>query len=99
MAKFKKGDIVICKKFTVGQKIVFATDGISTENCIDDCYFNREAVIEYTHKECMLKCGVKEPEDKGEYGIRFLDNGELLAWLTDDELILKTPHRFAVVQI
>ena len=95
MATFKKGDIVICKKHEVSQKLVCDSSGMRIENYIDDYFFNREAVIEYTYKERMeehFKNDLHEEfEDKDEYGIKFLDDGTTLAWLDADELVLKVP--------
>lgn len=96
MATFKKGDIVICKKHEVSQKLVFDAKGMRMENYIDDYFFNREAVIKYTYKEIMeehFKNDLHEEfEDKDEYGIKFLDDGNTLAWLDADELVLKVPR-------
>lgn len=95
MSTFKKGDIVICKKYEVSQKLVFDANGMRIENYIDDYFFNREAVIENTYKEAMeehFKNDLHEEfEYKDEYTIRFLDNNTTLAWLTADELVLKVP--------
>lgn len=95
MSTFKKGDIVICRKHEVSQKLVFDANGMRIENYIDDYFFNREAVIENTYREAMeehFKNDLHEEfEDKDEYTIRFLDNNTTLAWLTADELVLKVP--------
>ncbi|EOS48292.1 hypothetical protein C810_01382 [Lachnospiraceae bacterium A2] len=95
MTTFKTGDMVICKKHSVAQKLVFDSKGMRIENYIDDYFFNREAVIEYTHKERMderFKNDLHEEfKDKEEYGIRFLDSNETLAWLKAEELVLKVP--------
>lgn len=95
MTTFKTGDIVICKKHEVGQKLVCDAKGIRIENYIDDYFFNREAVIENTYKEAMeehFKNDLHEEfEDRDEYVIRFLDNNTTLAWLNADELVLKIP--------
>ena len=95
MTTFKKGDIVICKKYEISQNLVCDTSGIRIENYIDDYFFNREAVIEHTYKECMeehFKNDIHEEfEDKDEYSIRFLDNNTNLAWVEADELVLKVP--------
>lgn len=95
MATFKKGDVVICKKHKVEQKIVCDAKGMRVENYIDDYFFNREAVIEHTYKECMeehFKNDLHEEfEDKDEYAIKFLDDGTTLAWVQADELVLKVP--------
>lgn len=95
MTTFKKGDIVICKKHEISQKLVCDSSGMRIENYIDDYFFNREAVIEYTYKECMeehFRNDIHEGfEDKDEYSIRFLDNNTTLAWVEADELVLKVP--------
>lgn len=95
MTTFKTGDIVICKKHSVAQKLTFDSKGIRIENYIDDYFFNREAVIEYTYKEYMdehFKNDLHEEfKDKDEYGIRFLDNNTTLAWLEAKELVFKVP--------
>lgn len=95
MTKFQKGDIVICKKCTVGQKMVFDGNGFRYENYIDTTYFNREAVIDETWKECALRNGLGDHEDKEEYSLKFLDNENCAAWFTDNDLILKYPHYFS----
>lgn len=95
MATFKKGDIVICKKNDISQKLVYDANGMRIENYIDDYFFNREAVIEHTYKEKMeehFKNDMHEEfEDKDEYEIKFLDNNTTLAWVGADELVLKVP--------
>lgn len=95
MTTFKKGDIVICKKYEISQKLVCDTNRMRIENYIDDYFFNREAVIEYTYKERMeehFRNDIHEGfEDKDEYSIRFLDNNATLAWVEADELVLKVP--------
>ena len=95
MTTFKKGDIVICKKHEISQKLVCDANGMRIENYIDDYFFNREAVIEYTYKEKMeehLKNDMHEEfEDKDEYEIKFLDNNTTLAWVGADEIVLKVP--------
>lgn len=95
MTTFKTGDIVICKKHSVAQELVFDSKGTRFENYIDDYFFNREAIIEYTYKERMdehFKNDLHEEfEDKDEYGIRFLDNNTTLAWIEAEELVLKVP--------
>lgn len=95
MAMFKKGDAVICKKHKVSQRLVCDEKGMRLENYIDDYFFNREAVIESTYKECMeehFKNELHEEfEDKDEYAIKFLDDGTTLAWVQADELVLKAP--------
>lgn len=95
MAKFKKGDIVICIRFAVSRRLVPNENGATYENFVDTKYFNREAIIEETYKECEEKHfndepSVEENEDKGKYVVRFLDNNCSVAWFDDNELILKT---------
>lgn len=93
MTTFKTGDIVICKKYGVSQRLVFDSDGARVENYIDDYFFNREAIIENTYKEAMEKHFKndlhEEFQDKDEYTIRFLDDNTTLAWLEAKELVLK----------
>lgn len=95
MATFKKGDVVICKKHEVSQKIVCDAKGMRVENYINDSFFNREAVIEHTYKDCMdehFKNELHEEfEDRDEYAIKFLNDGTTLAWVQADELVLKVP--------
>lgn len=95
MATFKKGDIVICKKHGVSQKLVYGANGMRIENYIDDYFFNREAVIYHTYKEYMeeyFKDDLHEEfEDKDKYEIKFLDNNTTIAWVGADELVLKVP--------
>lgn len=95
MTTFKTGDVVICKKYEVAKRTRIDSKGVRAENYIDDSYFNREAVIEHTYKEYMqeyFKDGSHdECKDLDEYGIRFLDNNQTLAWVCADELVLKYP--------
>lgn len=95
MKTFKTGDIVICKKHNVGQKLVCDSKGIRIENYIDDYFFNREAVIENTYREAMeehFKNDLHEEfQDKDEYRVRFLDDNTTLAWIKAEELVLKVP--------
>lgn len=95
MATFKKGDIVICKKHEICQRYIVDKDGIRYENYIDDNFFNREAVIENTYKEKMeelFKNDLHEEfEDKDEYTIRFLDDGNTLSWVSVNDLVIKIP--------
>lgn len=95
MTTFKTGDIVICKKHSVAQKLVCDSKGIRIENYIDDYFFNREAVIENTYKEAMeerFKNDLHEEfKDEEEYIVRFLGDNTTLAWLKAEELVLKIP--------
>ena len=95
MTTFKTGDIVICKKHSVAQKLVCDSKGIRIENYIDYYFFNREAVIENTYKEAMeehFKNDLHEEfQDKDEYTVRFLDDNTTLAWIKAEELVLKVP--------
>jgi len=96
MTTFKTGDIVICKKHSVAQKLVCDSKGIRIENYIDDYFFNREAVIENTYKEAMeerFKNDLHEElKDEEEYIVRFLGDNTTLAWLKAEELVLKIPR-------
>lgn len=95
MTTFKTGDVVICKKSSVAQKLVCDSKGIRIENYIDDYLFNREAVIENTYKEVMEEHFKndfhKEFQDKDEYTVRFLDDNTTIAWIKSEELVLKIP--------
>lgn len=77
MRKFQKGDVVLCKKFEVAQKLCIHPDGMSFEPYIDDTYFNRKAYISNISEQ-----------DKDKYEITFLDDGTAFAWVNGDDLIL-----------
>lgn len=100
MAKYKKGDVVICTKFDIGQNIVFNNNsGIRYENCVDDRFFNREAVIVKTSKDCMLEHLTEfddksQVQDREEYEIMFSDNNTTLAWVDGKDLIPKNDPVF-----
>ncbi len=72
--------------------MVFDKKGVRIENYIDDGYFNREAVVEYTYRDCMLEHGAIDPKDEDEYSIRFLDDNNSLAWVRADELVSKVSN-------
>lgn len=55
MRRFNKGDVVLCKKFSVEERIIIDTSGIRTEPYIDDYWFNRKAYISGTYKQMMEK--------------------------------------------
>lgn len=99
METFKKGDVVICKKCEVRERLIFDAKGMRVENYIDDSCFNREAVIEYTRRESKLACGFENPEDKDEYSIRFLDDNSSLAWVSASDLISKVKKTRIISQI
>lgn len=86
--RFNKGDIVLCKKFSVGLNLVIDDAGMHSSPYIDDRFFNRRAYIEYTYKECMERMLGVVNEDKDEYSIVFLDDGNSLSWVSGDDLIL-----------
>lgn len=91
MRKFKKGDIVLCTKFSVEEVLVFGRNGMRTEPKVDKTFFDRKAFIRNTYKEVMDdKLGTGH-EDKDEYEIEFLDNGMTLAWVSGDELTMILP--------
>lgn len=86
--KFNKGDIVLCTQFSIGQNRVIDECGIKIVPCIDDGYFNRRAYISKTYKECMEQTLGGIYEDKDEYEITFLDDGNSLAWVKGKDLVL-----------
>lgn len=88
MRKFQKGDVVLCKKFEVAQKLCIYPGGMSFKPYIDDTYFNRRAYISKTYKEYMDKTLGVSHEDRDEYEITFLDTGNTLAWVSGEDLIL-----------
>ena len=88
MRKFNKGDVVLCKKFCVEQKLSIGANGLKIEPYIDDHWFNRKAYISHTYKEYMDKTIGCSHEDKDEYEIRFLDDNNTLAWVSGNDLIL-----------
>lgn len=90
MRKFNKGDVVICVKYDVGQRLGIDNTGINTITYINDTYFNRKAYISGTYKEIMMKKSDNNTdfEDKDEYQITFLDDNSTLAWVKGDELVL-----------
>lgn len=87
MSKYQKGDIVLCKKFEIGQKLCIGPNGMSYQPFIDDTYFNRKAYISKTYKEYMEKTLESAYEDKDEYEITFLDDGHSLSWVAGEDLI------------
>ena len=88
MRKFDKGDVVLCKKFSIEHRLSFNTNGLRVEPYIDDYWFNRKAYISHTYKEYMDKTLGNINEDKDEYKLRFLDNNSTLAWVSGADLIL-----------
>lgn len=88
MRRFEKGDVVLCKKFEVDKKLCIGLDGMSLQPYIDDTFFNRKAYISKTYKEYMEKTLGGMYEDKDEYEITFLDDGNSLAWVNGEDLIL-----------
>lgn len=101
MRKFQKGDVVLCKKFEIKQKLCIYPDRTSFEPYIDDTYFNRKAYISKTYKEHMDKALGVLHEDRDEYEITFLDTGNTLAWLSGEDLILllrRSGRRFGMCE-
>ena len=88
MRKFNKGDVVLCKKFSIEHRLSFNTNGLRIEPYIDDYWFNRKAYISHTYKEYMDKTLGDINEDKDEYELRFLDDNSTLAWVSGADLIL-----------
>ena len=92
MAKYNIGDKVICIKYRIGTRLVTDANGIREENYVDTSFFNVVGIIKDTYKNYMENFYKAEYEDKGEYIIEFED-GKMLAWVTDEELIpLLTKH-------
>ena len=89
MAQYEKGEKVICTKFDIYDRMVFDKSGFRIEKYVEDRFFNREATITKTWKECGLSIGQIDPEDKEEYEIKFTDNGESLAWVDGKDLVKK----------
>lgn len=89
MRKFNIGDIVLSKRYSIEQGMVFDCNGCwRIEPYIDDYFFNREAYISGTYKSIMESKLGGSYEDKDEYQITFLDNNTTLAWVSGDDLIL-----------
>ena len=80
MRKFDKGDVVLCKKFSIEHRLSFNTNGLRIEPYIDDYWFNRKAYISHTYKEYMDKTLGDINEDKDEYELRFLDDEPFVRW-------------------
>lgn len=93
MRKFDKGDIVLCKKFTIEQRISINENGLRIEPYIGDYWFNRKAYISHTYKEYMDDILGCSHEDKDEYQITFLDDNNTLAWVSGNDLILLMKSR------
>lgn len=87
MRKYNIGDKVICVKFDVENIICFDSQGITHKNQINTFWFNREAIINNTYKKYMESILRSGYEDKAEYEIKFIDNGEIISWIPEDELI------------
>ena len=88
MRKFNKGDVVLCKKFSIEQRMYIDENGLRIEPYIDDYWFNRKPYISHTYKEYMDDTLGCSHEDKDEYELRFLDDNSTLAWVSGDDLIL-----------
>ena len=86
--RFNKGDIVLCTKFSIEQNMVIDESGIKVVPCVDDTWFNRNAYISGVYKECMEQKLGGIYEDKDEYEITFLDDGNSLAWVSGNDLTL-----------
>lgn len=86
--RFNKGDIVLCTKFSIEQNMVIDESGIKVVPCVDDTWFNRKAYISGVYKEYMEQELGGTYEDKDEYEITFLDDGNTLAWVSGNELTL-----------
>lgn len=89
MANFKKGDVVICTRFKVSERLVVDKDGIRMEKYVDDHYFNREAIVTCAFKDYHFEHGTVAQNDKDEYEIEFTDNHTRLAWVSGKDLVKK----------
>ena len=58
-----------------------------TEPIIEDCFFNRKAIVSKVYKEYMDKTLGENHEDKNEYEITFLDDFTTLSWVSGKDLI------------
>lgn len=85
---FNKGDIVLCTKFSVEQNMVIDERGIKVVPCVDNTWFNRKAYVSKVYKEYMEQILGGTHEDKDEYEITFLDDGNSLAWVEGEDLVL-----------
>ena len=96
MAQYEKGEKVICTKFDVCDRVVFDKDGFRIEKYVDDKYFNREAVITDTWKDCALSMfgDSAKAEDREQYEIEFTDNKKKLAWVYGKDLVRKMSMDF-----
>lgn len=93
MARFQKGEKVICVKFGIETQIVTNKDGIRIENIINVHHFNREAIIVGSWKELLLEKFPDEDSefivDREEYEIQFTDDATTLAWVKGEDLVKK----------
>lgn len=82
------GDNVICVKYDVLPKTIIQQGKPPVyKNYLDTTWFNREAIITKVYKEYMESTIGTGFPDKNEYEITFIDDGNSLAWVTDEELI------------
>lgn len=88
MRRFDKGDVVLCKRYSIEQRVIIDASGYRIEPYIDDHWFNRKAYISGTYKQMMEEKLGGTFEDKNEYQLTFLDDNHTLAWVHGDDLIL-----------
>ena len=86
--KFNKWDIVLCTKFSIEQNMIIDESGIKVVPCVDDTWFNRKAYVSKVYKEYMEQTLGGTYEEKDEYEITFLDDGNTLAWVSGNDLTL-----------
>lgn len=86
--KFNKGDIVLCTKFSIENMIQIDASGLKSIPYVDDRFFNRRAYISKTFKEYMDKALGVSHDERDEYEITFLDDGNSLAWVSVNNLVL-----------
>lgn len=87
MRKFNIGDRVLCIKYEITQEVIVCPKGFEIRKAVDKRYFGKEAVILNTIKNVKEKQGFENYEDRAEYELLFINNGEKAAWFTDDDLL------------
>lgn len=86
--RFNKGDIVLCTKFSIEQNMIIDESGIKVVPCVNDTWFNRKAYVSKVYKEYMEQTLGGTYEEKDEYEITFLDDGNTLALVSGNDLTL-----------
>ena len=79
---------MFCTKFSIEQNMVIDESGIKVVPCVNDTWFNRKAYVSKVYKEYMEQTLGGTYEEKDEYEITFLDDGNTLAWVSGNDLTL-----------